>query len=73
MGSEKEPAAFSCNCILNYVYAGLEGKRTGTILGPITFGEIAHQFLNQTIVRLYIRDLNIRDLNSLPQGESHIC
>lgn len=53
-----EAAAFSCNCILNYLYAGLEGKRTGSILGPITFGEIAHQLLNQTIVQLYIRDLN---------------
>ena len=40
------------------LYAGLEGKRTGNITGPITFGEIAHQLLNQTIVRLYIRDLN---------------
>ena len=53
-----EDAAFSCNCILNYLYAGLEGKRTGRITGPITFGEIAHQLLNQTIVQLYIRDLD---------------
>jgi len=49
-------AAFSCNCILNYLYAGLEGKRTGNLTGPITFGEIAHQLLNQTLVRLVIRD-----------------
>jgi hypothetical protein len=48
-------AAFSCNCILNYLYAGLEGKRTGNLTGPITFGEIAHQLLNQTLVRLLIR------------------
>ncbi len=45
-------AAFACNCILNYLYAGLEGKTTGSITGPITFGEIAHQLLNQTMVRL---------------------
>ena len=58
VGNEQEPPAFSCNCILNYLYAGLEGNRTGSIVGPITFGEIAYQLLNQTIVRLYIRDLN---------------
>ena len=57
-GTRQESAAFSCNCILNYLYAGLEGKRTGSITGPITFGEIAHQLLNQTIVQLYIRDLD---------------
>jgi hypothetical protein len=48
---------FSCNCILNYLYANLEGKRTGAIIGPITFGEIAHQLLNQTLVRLFVRDI----------------
>lgn len=41
---------FSCNCILNYLYAGLEGKKTGEIKGPITFGEIAYMLLNQTLV-----------------------
>jgi hypothetical protein len=50
-------ASFSCNCILNYVYAGLEGKQTGNITGPMTFGEIAHQLLNQTMVRLLVRDV----------------
>jgi hypothetical protein len=49
--------AFSCNCILNYLYGDLEGKQTGSITGPITFGEIAHQLLNQTLVRLMIRDI----------------
>lgn len=49
-------ATFSCNCILNYLYAGLEGKHTGNLTGPMTFGEIAHQLLNQTLVRLLIRD-----------------
>jgi len=48
---------FACNCILNYLYGGLEGKKTGGITGPITFGEIGHQLLNQTLVRLYIRDI----------------
>ena len=49
--------AFSCNCILNYLYAELEGKKTGTFTGPITFGEIAYQLLNQTLVSLQIKDL----------------
>ncbi|HVO37488.1 MAG TPA: hypothetical protein VMV03_00525 [Spirochaetia bacterium] len=42
-------AAFSCNCILNYLYSELEGKRTGSLMGPITFGEIAYQLVNQTL------------------------
>ncbi|WP_119153140.1 DUF6976 family protein [Caldimonas tepidiphila] len=44
--------AWSCNCILNYLYSGLEGQRTGAITGPMTFGEIAYQLLNQTMVVL---------------------
>jgi hypothetical protein len=47
---------FSCNCILNFLYADLEGKRTGDVLGPITFGEVAYQLLNQTLVYLTIHD-----------------
>lgn len=47
--------AFSCNCILNYLYSSLEGKRTGAFVGPVTFGEIAYQLLNQTLVHLDIR------------------
>lgn len=42
----------SCNCILNYLYGKLEGRSTGGFQGPITFGEIAHQLLNQTLVYL---------------------
>ncbi len=41
---------FSCNCILNYLYAGLEGHKTANITGPITFGEVAYMLLNQTMV-----------------------
>jgi hypothetical protein len=48
-------AAFSCNCVLNYLYAELEGKRASTITGPVTFGEIAGQLLNQTMVQLLVR------------------
>ncbi len=48
---------FSCNCILNYLYAELEGKRTGEMTGPMTFGEIAYQLVNQTLVYLSIEDV----------------
>lgn len=41
---------FACNCILNYLYGELEGKKTGQMQGPITFGEIAYMLLNQTLV-----------------------
>lgn len=50
-----EDAVFSCNCVLNYLYSELEGKRTGDITGPMTFGEIAYQLLNQTMVFVTIR------------------
>jgi hypothetical protein len=46
--------AWSCNCILNFLYANLEGKKTGDVVGPITFGEIAYILLNQTMVYLTI-------------------
>jgi hypothetical protein len=35
-------------------YAGLEGKRTGDVTGPMTFGEIAYVLLNQTTVHLAV-------------------
>jgi hypothetical protein len=46
--------SWSCNCILNYLYSELEGQRTGSITGPMTFGEIAFQLLNQTMVVLSV-------------------
>lgn len=45
----------SCNCILNYLYGELEGKKTGKFAGPVTFGEIAYILLNQTMVRLNVK------------------
>lgn len=48
---------FSCNCILNYLFSELEGKKTGGITGPITFGEIAYMLLNQTMVYLNIHEV----------------
>jgi hypothetical protein len=41
---------FACNCVLNFLYGNLEGKKTGTVTGPMTFGEIAYMLLNQTMV-----------------------
>jgi hypothetical protein len=43
-------AAFTCNCILNFLYGELEGKSLEAFAGPITFGEIAYQLVNQTLV-----------------------
>jgi hypothetical protein len=48
---------FSCNCILNFLYCGLESKKTEHFVGPITFGEIAYQLLNQTLVYLEVHDV----------------
>jgi PAS domain S-box-containing protein len=48
---------FSCNCILNYVHSKLAGNRTGAFVGPVTFGEIAFQLLNQTLV--YVEIVNV--------------
>lgn len=54
---DENSIVFSCNCILNYVYLDLEHQRLGNIGGPITFGEIAYQLLNQTLVYLTIYDV----------------
>lgn len=45
-----EGAVWSCNCILNFLFGALEGKAIGGVAGPVTFGEIAYQLLNQTMV-----------------------
>lgn len=49
-------ARFTCNCILNYLHGKLEGRKTGDFTGPMTFGEIGYQVLNQTLVYLEILD-----------------
>ncbi|MEV4783430.1 DUF6976 family protein [Burkholderia sp. LMU1-1-1.1] len=46
---------FSCNCILNYLYGELRGRKTGDLSGPVTFGEVAYQLLNQTLVYLDVQ------------------
>lgn len=54
IGTPCGEVAFSCNCILNYTYAGLEGRHTAGIAGPVSFGEIAYMLLTQTMVYLVI-------------------
>ena len=54
LAAQDADPAFTCNCILNYLYAKLEGKKTGSVVGPITFGEIAYMLLNQTLVYVQI-------------------
>lgn len=49
-----DKSEFGVNCILNFLYSELEGKQTGKLTGPITFGEIAYQLLNQTLVYMTI-------------------
>lgn len=53
----KGTTAFSCNCILNFLYGELEGKKAGKP-GPITFGEIGYHLLNQTMTYLDIIELD---------------
>jgi hypothetical protein len=56
-GADTDQVVFSCNCILNYLYSELENKKTEPFVGPVTFGEIAYQLLNQTLVYLEVKDL----------------
>lgn len=44
----------TCSCILNFLHGALEGQPVTGARGPATFGEIAHQLLNQTTVYLEI-------------------
>ena len=43
-------SVFACNCILNFLYGELEDKQLEAFFGPITFGEVAYQLVNQTLV-----------------------
>jgi hypothetical protein len=54
--ADVDPAGLvmGCNCVLNFVYGELEGQAIGGVAGPATFGEIAYQLLNQTMVLVRI-------------------
>lgn len=49
-GKKTDGVFWSCNCILNFLFGDLVGKTVGGVAGPVTFGEIAYQLLNQTMV-----------------------
>ncbi|MCC5810601.1 MAG: hypothetical protein JJU06_09530 [Ectothiorhodospiraceae bacterium] len=49
--------ACSFNCVLNFLYSDLEGRCTPGFNGPMTFGEVAYQLLNQTMVYMAVRRL----------------
>jgi hypothetical protein len=53
-GQSKDGAVWSCNCILNFLFGELEGRAIGGVQGPVTFGEIAYQLLNQTLVTVRV-------------------
>jgi hypothetical protein len=58
-GRRGEPV-FSCNCVLNYLYANLSGEQLPGAAGPFTFGEIAWMLLNQTVVYLTLERTSSR-------------
>jgi len=50
-GVEEE---FACNCVFNFLFGGLQGKKIDYFHGPTAFGEIAYQLMNQTLVYLVV-------------------
>ncbi|MBC6409190.1 MAG: hypothetical protein GDA42_01840 [Ekhidna sp.] len=52
----EEQIHFNCNCLYNYFFGNLEGKKTGDVTGLITFGEVAYLMLNQTMVYLTLEE-----------------
>jgi hypothetical protein len=46
---------FSCNSILNFLHGEMEGSKIENFDGPVTFGEIAFQLANQTLVYISVR------------------
>lgn len=68
--TESENIIFACNCILNYLYSELEGKKTGEwSWGPMTFGEVAYQLINQTLAYLSVHDVVYEDEESEEETE----
>lgn len=63
---------FSCNCILNYLYGEMDGKRAGNLIGPVTFGEIAYLLHNQTWVFLEISSPSAHEPSSARVTEGNV-
>lgn len=55
MARRSGTSIFACNCVLNFLYAHLEGLSLPGSSGPITFGEVAWMLLNQTMVSVTLR------------------
>jgi len=53
--TENTDVLCSYTCILNFLYGDLEGKKIKSFTGPVTFGEIAYQLINQTLVYVTIQ------------------
>lgn len=53
-GAGEPEIILGCHSILNYMYAQLEGRRLGRLLGPMAFGQLACTLLNQSAVGLSI-------------------
>lgn len=53
-GQDATGSVLACNCVLNFLFGELEGQDIGGVEGPATFGEIAYQLLNQTLVVLRV-------------------
>ena len=51
---EGKNIAFSCNCLYNFIFGQLEGKKIPVFAGPATWGEIAYKLVNQTFVYIAI-------------------
>jgi len=45
---------FFCNCLYSYLYGEIEGKKIGNFRGLNVYGEVAYQYVNQTMVYLTI-------------------
>ena len=48
--------AYNCNCLYNYFFCNLDGKKIGDVTGVISFGEIGYISLNQTFVYLTLEE-----------------
>ena len=53
----QDSPVFSCFCVANYLYGQFEGKTFGNFDMVVTFGEIAYQLVNQTVVYLNVKDV----------------
>ena len=55
-GLESVNPVFACNCVHNFIHGKLEGKPVASFAGPVTYGEIAYQLVNQTLVYIDLLD-----------------